>query len=312
MTFAEKLKSIRKQAGMSQEQLAEKLGVSRQAVTKWETNGGIPDIENIMAVSALFDISIDELLMGEKGAKKPADFSVSGQWQKGIPGEGYLFESVTEYDIDEPKRFDMKLGGAKQFILSGYEGEKLRICLASNTLSTLRNDFKVKIDDIRKRIDVDVNRKNGVSETAAKEAVSIFIQIPSPYARKIECAIHAKTVEIRSLECESIELDVKTPNIVLADVCGTVEIDCNLDMEIVCHSLRGEVAVNQVSATSRFHIPEDTVFTAVAKGVGTSISYEKDGRQVEPFDTADGENVIELNGIKSELVICVGGESVSL
>ena len=37
MTFAEKLKSIRKQAGMSQEKLAEKLGVSRQAVTKWET-----------------------------------------------------------------------------------------------------------------------------------------------------------------------------------------------------------------------------------------------------------------------------------
>ena len=52
MTFAEKLKSIRKQTGMSQEQLAEKLGVSRQAVTKWETDAGIPDIENIMAISA--------------------------------------------------------------------------------------------------------------------------------------------------------------------------------------------------------------------------------------------------------------------
>ena len=297
MTFAEKLKSIRKQAGMSQEQLAEKLGVSRQAVTKWETNGGIPDIENIMAVSALFDISIDELLSNERGAKKPVD---------------YLFESITEYDIDEPKRYDMKFGGAKRFLLSGYGGEKIRVRLASDTRPTLQSDFKVRIDDIRKRIDVDVNRRNGVSEAVAKEAVSIFVQIPSPYARKIECAIHAKTVEIRSLECESIELDVKTPNIVLADVCGTVEIDCNLDMEIVCHSLRGEVAVNQVSATSRFHIPEDTVFTAVAKGVGTSISYEKDGRQVEPFDTADGENVIELNGIKSELVICVGGESVSL
>ena len=69
MTFAEKLKSIRKQAGMSQEQLAEKLGVSRQAVTKWETDAGIPDIENMMAISALFDISIDELLSNEKGAK---------------------------------------------------------------------------------------------------------------------------------------------------------------------------------------------------------------------------------------------------
>ena len=40
MTFAENVKMLRKQAGMSQEQLAEKLGVSRQAVTKWETGAG--------------------------------------------------------------------------------------------------------------------------------------------------------------------------------------------------------------------------------------------------------------------------------
>ena len=293
MTFAEKLKSIRKQAGMSQEQLAEKLGVSRQAVTKWETDAGIPDIENIMAISALFDISIDELLSNERGAKKPTD---------------YLYESITEYDIDEPKRYDMKFGGAKQFQLSGYEGEKIRVRLASNTLSTLLSDFKVKIDDIRKRIDVDVNRRNGVSEAMAKEAVSIFVQIPSPYIGKIECAVNAETVEIRSLECDSIELDVKTPNIVLEDVSGTVEIDCNLDMEVVCHSLKGEVAINQVSATSRIRIPEDAVFTAVTKGIGTSISYEKDGQQAERFDTPDAENIIELNGIKSELVICTDRE----
>ena len=137
MTFAEKLKSIRKKAGLSQEQLAEKLGVSRQAVTKWETETGIPDIENMMAISALFDISIDELLSNERGMKK---------------SDEYLFESVTEYDIDEPKRYDMKFGGAKQFVLSGYEGEKIRVRLVSNTLSTLQNDFKVKIDDIRKRM----------------------------------------------------------------------------------------------------------------------------------------------------------------
>ena len=293
MTFAEKLKSIRKQAGMSQEQLAEKLGVSRQAVTKWETDAGIPDIENIMAISALFDISIDELLSNERGAKKPTD---------------YLYESITEYDIDEPKRYDMKFGGAKQFLLSGYEGEKIRVRLASNTFSTIQNDFKVKIDDIRKRIDVDVNRKNGVSETTAKEAVNIFVQIPSPYVGKIECAVNAETVEIRSLECDSIELDVKTPYIALADVSGTVEVNCNLDMEIVCRSLNGEIAINQVSATSKIHVPEDTVFTAVTKGIGTSISYEKDGRQTERFDTPDAENIIELNGIKSELVISTDRE----
>ena len=293
MTFAEKLKSIRKQAGMSQEQLAEKLGVSRQAVTKWETDTGIPDIENIMAISALFDISIDELLSNERGAKKPTD---------------YLYESITEYDIDEPKRYDMKFGGAKQFLLSGYEGEKIRVRLASNTFSTIQNDFKVKIDDIRKRIDVDVNRKNGVSEATAKEAVSIFVQIPSPYIEKMECAVNAENVEICSLECDSVELDVKTPHIVLEDVSGTVEVNCNLDMEIVCHSLNGEIAINQVSATSKIHVPEDAVFTAVTKGIGTSISYEKDGWQTERFDTPDAENIIELNGIKSELVICMDRE----
>lgn len=294
MAFGEKLKSLRRQAGMSQEQLAEKLGVSRQAVTKWETDGGIPDIENIMAISALFDISIDELFSHERGTKRPAE---------------YLFESVTEYDIDEPKRYDMKFGGAKQFVLSGYEGEKIRVRLASNTISTLQKDFKVKIDDIRKRIDVDVNRREGVSEAIAKEAVSIFVQIPSPYIGKMECAVNAETVEIRSLECESMELDVKTPRVVLEDVSSAVEINCNLDMEIVCRSLRGEVAINQVSATSKIHIPEGTIFTAIARGIGTSISYEKDGREVDAFSVPDAENIIELNGIKSELVICAFGES---
>lgn len=289
MKFAEKLKSIRKQAGMSQEQLAEKLGVSRQAVTKWETDAGIPDIENIMAISTLFDISIDELLSNEKGVKKSTE---------------YLFESITEYDIGEPKRYDMKLGGAKQCILSGYEGEKIRVRLASNTLSTIQSDFKVKIDDIRKRIDVDVNRKNGVSEAVAKEEVSIFVQIPSQYIGKIECTINAETVEICSLECDSIELDVKTPNIILEDVSGTVEIDCDLDMDVVCRSLNGEVAINQISATSKIHVPEGVTFTALAKGVGTSVSYEKDGKQTDDFRVSDTDNVIELNGMKSELVIC--------
>lgn len=290
MTFAEKLKSIRKQAGMSQEKLAEKLGVSRQAVTKWETNMGIPDIENIMALAALFDISIDELLGKERGEeKKQTD---------------YLYESVMEYDIDESKRYDMKLGGAKQCVLSGYDGEKIRVRLASNTIATLQSDFKVKIDDIKKRIDVDVNRKNNITETEAKESLMIFVQIPSPYIGKIELAVNAETVEVSYLECDSIELDIKTHVLRLENIVGTAEINCNLDMDIVCLPLNGEVIVNQVSAASKIHIPENTAFRAVTKGIGTKIFYEKNGKQAEKFDTPEADNIIELNGIKSELIIC--------
>lgn len=289
MTFAEKLKSLRRQSGISQEKLAEKLGVSRQAITKWETDAGIPDIENLMRISRLFDISIDELLSNDKAVRKPVDF---------------LFESITEYDIDETKRYDMKFGGAKTVILSGYDGEKICVRLASNTLSTLQNDFKVKIDDVRKRIDVDVKRKNGVTEAEAKEAVHIFVQIPTSYIGKIELAVNAENIEVSSLECDSIEMDIKTHNLVLDDVIGVVEINCNLDMDIVCRSLSGAVEVNQISATSRICVPEDAEFTAIVKGIGTSISYEKDGRKTEAFDMPDADNVIELNGMKSELVIC--------
>lgn len=289
MTFAEKLRSIRKQAGMSQEQLAEKLGVSRQAVTKWETAAGIPDIENIMAISVLFCISIDELLSNETGAKKTSDF---------------LFESVTEYDIADPKHYDMKFGGAKKLILSGYEGEKIRIRLASDILSTLQSDFKVKIDDIKKRIDVDLSRKNGITEATAKEALYLFVQIPSPYIGKVECTVNAEEIELYTLMCDSIELDTKTSHVILDRVIGTVEINCNLDMNILCRSLNGTVEINQISATSRISVPEAVSFAVIKKGIGTSISYEKDGKPTESFDVQEADNVIELNGIKSELVIC--------
>ena len=287
MTFAEKLKALRKQTGMSQEKLAEKLNVSRQAVTKWETDAGIPDIENLRAISALFGISIDELLSGKMGARKD-----------------YLYESVTEYDIGELKRYDMKFGGAKQLVLSGYDGEKIRVRLASNALSTLQSDLKVKIDDVKNRIDIDVGRKNGVTEAEAKKEVVIFVQLPQPYIKRVELAVHAETVEIHSLKCEDIELDIKAPNVALEDVVGAVEINCNLDMNVVCRSMEGEIAINQLSANSRICIPEGTVFRAIKKGIGTSISYERDDKPAEPFDAPNADNIIELNGFKSELIIC--------
>ena len=62
MTFGEKLASIRKQANMTQIHLAEKLNVSRQAITKWETGKGFPDIDNLQKLSLIFNVTIDELI----------------------------------------------------------------------------------------------------------------------------------------------------------------------------------------------------------------------------------------------------------
>lgn len=62
MTTGEKIKSARTEAGLSQEQLAEKLNVSRSAVAKWESEGGTPDIGNLKNIADLLGVSIDYLL----------------------------------------------------------------------------------------------------------------------------------------------------------------------------------------------------------------------------------------------------------
>ena len=66
MEFNEKLQQLRKQNNMTQEQLAEKLYVSRAAVSKWESGKGYPNIESLKAISKLFSVSIDDLLSGNE------------------------------------------------------------------------------------------------------------------------------------------------------------------------------------------------------------------------------------------------------
>lgn len=62
MTFGEKLQKLRKGRGLSQEQLAAQLSVSRQALSKWELGAATPDTENVLELSKLFGVSTDYLL----------------------------------------------------------------------------------------------------------------------------------------------------------------------------------------------------------------------------------------------------------
>lgn len=62
MKFNENLKFLRKKEGLTQEELAEKLNVSRQSVTKWESGNAIPDIEKIKEIAYIFSISVDSLI----------------------------------------------------------------------------------------------------------------------------------------------------------------------------------------------------------------------------------------------------------
>lgn len=69
MKFSEKIKEIRKMQNLTQEQFAEKIFISRNAVAKWESDRGYPDIQNLITISEVFEISLDDLIKNDKKLK---------------------------------------------------------------------------------------------------------------------------------------------------------------------------------------------------------------------------------------------------
>ena len=81
MKLSEKLKSYRKSFDLTQEELAEKLNVSRQVITKWESELGMPEVSNLKALAELFNVSVDFLLDDEQEIEYPI-FKVKYELEK--------------------------------------------------------------------------------------------------------------------------------------------------------------------------------------------------------------------------------------
>ena len=72
MELKERLKEHRTQLGLSQEELAERIFVSRQTISNWETDRTYPDVQSLLLLSELFDTSIDELVKGDVATMEKA------------------------------------------------------------------------------------------------------------------------------------------------------------------------------------------------------------------------------------------------
>ena len=284
MEFTTGLKDLRRQSRLSQEQLAVRVGVSRQAISKWESGAGRPEIENLVALADVFAVSVDALL---------GVACATG----GDAGE-YRYENAVSYDVDQAKHFDVDCGSLYGCTIRGYDGEQLRVRVVSNTVAELARHFKVAIYDRAKRIDVVVRRGAGISETLAKDDVSVVLWIPQRYVTTTECAAKAFEAQVQGLTCDGLELDVRTQRLTLDDVHGHVEVNCNLDMEIACTTLDGRVDVNQLSATSHITVPKGTPLAVLTHGLRTRTIIGS-GVHVDE----DAPNVVELNGVASELIV---------
>lgn len=284
-----RIRELRKQAKLSQEMMAEKIGVSRQAITKWETGLGVPDIENLVAIADLFKLSLDELMGRDIEHETLA--------------KDYLYESVTEYDIDGKKDFDISFMGANKLKIYAYEGEKVKVILLSDTISDIQNELKTKIDDIKRKIDIDIKRVGNLSETVAKNELTIKILIPQLYMGEVELNGNTNILELKNLELDNIEFSGKSKEIALENIKSYIEIDTNEDAKLYVKNVEGALDINQLSATSKLYIAPTDEFGFVTKGVLNKVLCKQDTLNIKEV-SEEPKLVIELNGIKSELSIC--------
>jgi transcriptional regulator with XRE-family HTH domain len=110
MEFNNKLYELRKQKGFSQEELANRLNVSRQTVSKWEVGESTPDMEKLVAMSDLFEISLDELVKGVEPEKETASGQIS---------RSEFYSDFKEYVLTEDNRKKVKKGLLTMGIIAG-------------------------------------------------------------------------------------------------------------------------------------------------------------------------------------------------
>ena len=79
MTLADRIQQLRKQKGISQEELADRVGVSRQAVSKWESEQSVPDMDRIILLSDYFEVTTDYLLRGIEPAPPAGEKQADGR-----------------------------------------------------------------------------------------------------------------------------------------------------------------------------------------------------------------------------------------
>ena len=125
----------RKQAGLSQEALADKLGVSRQAVSKWERAESLPDTDNLIALAAFYGLTLDELLWREAGendsqVSQPAPDAVETSRASGGEGFSQGRPNAVEDDRDDGRRdseaSDDQAGGSADSSMDGAAFESSR------------------------------------------------------------------------------------------------------------------------------------------------------------------------------------------
>ena len=274
MNFNEKFKALRKEYNYTQEELAEELNVSHQAITKWESGEGIPDVENLKTISRLFNTTIDELVKEERAVKF---------------GER-RYKTMKELAIDHTKHFDIKLAPAEELSIVPSGDEKVRVELISASVEKLSEVAKIKFDNRYDRLDINVKSKR------AGRDLSVNLYLPEKYIEEIELNAELRSLNVTNLDVNKLEYDGKLKYLNVAGSKGKIVLNTSKsDVEAKYDAFNGILEVNMLHSTARVEIPAGTKYQAVNKGFKNTF--------VDAVNTKDAENIIELNGAASKLIV---------
>lgn len=300
MDFGDRLKEIRIKQGLSQEQLAEKIGVSRQAITKWETKRGLPDVENMVILAEIFKITLDELVLQAPGSRE---------------GQTGAYESETIYDIDCSKHFDIHMGSAGRISLRSGDDEKIHIRLTSDTVENLSSLYKIKLDEKKNKIDLDCVKQKEISRYESEDSVDVEILLPKDYTHHCEVEASAKELRIEELHLDRLEYDGAAERIYVKNAKGSLEFTGKSDYDITIEGSCTRIDVYQWRAGTVIHLPRSLdQYQVINKGRKCSVYYRKDG-ELCPYGeqpeggcsleegAGGGLPVLSVSGIRSELIL---------
>lgn len=162
MEIGNKINQLRKLSGMTQEQLAEKLNVSRQTISKWESDSTSPDLESIVKISRIFHVSLDDLLKeGEAGVANKTD-------------EQITLEDLMKINLHNRKMTLLLISGLI-FIMVSILNFAYVIALQSTTLSTQYMLYRYIVTGQYENAPIDYMRLMIPSIIAAAIGVILFI-----------------------------------------------------------------------------------------------------------------------------------------
>jgi hypothetical protein len=246
----------------------------------------------MIILAELFKLTLDELVLEEvkKQENKPT-----------------IFESETAYDIDTQKHFDINLGSARTVTLKTGSDEKIHIRLSSDALPEIGSAFKVKLDENKGRLDVELENKKGASRFEIQERVDITILLPEKFTEHAEVSASVRELYIEDLRMKRLEYDGDAQKVYIRDVDGSVELTAKTDYEIWLSGGCPKLDVNQFKAKTVVHLKDAENYRILNKGRKCSLITRQGGEMVEIPQNETAENTISTSGLFSELIVEIEG-----